>query len=201
MELGTAVFLSAVLLALVGLYAATKDRWNWKKVLLWPLAVLVGLAILTGSGVYLYSLIEARPGLQTEFWGIPVSSTEADVKFLKGEPTSSKDRVWVYKTDRSYGEPYYYIVQFAKTGKVRYVMYYGPSLEAPRLQGISGYSDQEEIVQKFGPPTHVSSSKDGLRRVLSYAAYNLAFSLEKNQVTGLGMYDGSGSPLDFIDKK
>jgi len=35
MSVGTAIFFSAVLLAFVALYIATKDRWNWKKIL-WP---------------------------------------------------------------------------------------------------------------------------------------------------------------------
>jgi len=33
MEIGTAIFLSSIVLALVGLYAVTKDRWAWRQTL------------------------------------------------------------------------------------------------------------------------------------------------------------------------
>jgi hypothetical protein len=201
MELGTAVFLSAVLLSLVGLYAATKDRWNWKKVFLWLLGVLVTLAALAGGGVYIYTLIESRPKPQTSFWNIPLNATEADVKFLKGEPTKREDVTWTYETKQVQSDPYYYVVQFEKSGKLRFVMYYGAGLYMPFVQGISSYSSQEAVVEKFGPPTYTSTSKDGLRRILSYSAYNLFFGLRQNRVESLGMYDGTGRPLQFSDDK
>jgi hypothetical protein len=38
-ELGTAIFLSALVLGVVGLYAVTKDRWNWRKIAFWSLGI------------------------------------------------------------------------------------------------------------------------------------------------------------------
>ena len=32
MEIGTGIFLAAVILGFVGLFAVTKERWNWKQI-------------------------------------------------------------------------------------------------------------------------------------------------------------------------
>jgi membrane protein YdbS with pleckstrin-like domain len=61
MELGTGILLSAVFLGTVALFIATKDRWNWKKIFLWPLGVIVGLGVVGGSIAYLYQQYEDRP--------------------------------------------------------------------------------------------------------------------------------------------
>jgi hypothetical protein len=200
MELGTAVFLSAVLLSMVGLYAATKDRWNWKKILLWPLGVIVALAVLVGGGYYTYYQIDQRPKPQTSFWGIPLNATETEVRFLKGEPTKRDGTLWVYDTDPSSRDGAWYIVRFADDGSLRYVMYSGRGSSIPYLQGISDYSSQETILEKFGKPTNVSTSKDGLKRLLSYAKYNLVFELVQNRVQALGMYDGKGEAMRYSEE-
>src|SRR5215471_21450216 len=96
MSLGTSIFLSSLVLAFVALFIATKDRWSWKKIILWPFAGL----ILIASGSWVYSTIEARPKIQTSFWDIPLGATEGDVKFLKGAPdamSKTKDKdTWEY---------------------------------------------------------------------------------------------------------
>jgi len=38
MTLGLGIFLSLLFLGTIALFIATKDRWNWKKIILWPLA-------------------------------------------------------------------------------------------------------------------------------------------------------------------
>jgi len=200
MELGTAVFLSAVLLSIVGLYAATKDRWNWKKILLWPLGVIVALAVLVGGGYYIYYQIDQGPKPQTSFWDIPLDATEAEVRFLRGEPTKRVGTLWVYETKPSYGDSFSYVVRFADDGKLRYVMYLGSGSSMPYLQGISNYSSQETILEKFGKPTNTSTSKDGLKRLLSYATYNLVFELEQNHIRALGMYNGKGTPMRYSEE-
>ena len=86
MELGTGVFLSAVFLGTVGLFIATKDRWNWKKIFLWPLAVVAGLSLVGGLVAYAYKQYEERPKVLTEFNGIRLGEQFQDVAFRHGKP-------------------------------------------------------------------------------------------------------------------
>lgn len=85
MELGTGIFLSAVFLGIVALYIATKDRWNWKKILLWPLAVVVVLSSVGGIVAYAYKKYEERPKVQVEFNGIKLGDQFQDVVFRHGK--------------------------------------------------------------------------------------------------------------------
>src|SRR3989338_323971 len=179
MSLGVAIFLSSVFVGTVALFIATKDRWNWKRIFLWPLAAL----ILIAAGLWIYNTIEQRPKVQTTFWDIRIGATEGDVKFLKGSPSDgpiNKDRdEWVYvfegstlreRTTKEWDS--IYRIRF-KTGKVYLVEYrtspnrtYGPG-----IQGIDIGDSLETITQKFGPPSHVSVSKDELSRVFSFNKY------------------------------
>ena len=194
MASGIAAFLSAVLLGLVALYATAKGHWRRKKIFLWLLGVSVVVPALAAVGTYIYLWIESQPRPQTSFWDIPLGSTASDVRFRKGKPTKTDGALWIYKTEVLYGDSLFYVVRFTESGKLWYVLYYGPGHELPSLQGITNYSSQETIVEKFGAPTYVSISKDGLRRLLSYSKYNLVFELSRNRVTALGMYDGTGPP-------
>lgn len=240
MELGTGIFLSAILLGLVWLYTATKDRWNWKKLTLWPMGILFGLAMVGGGGLYVNDWIENRPYKETGFWGIQLGASPADVKFIKGKPnTSAEDyldwitknehlkgtrdfdlrkrlyeltkesdapvrslmavapggteRTWLYSNDNER-----HIISL-RDGKVRFIIIYGDRLYLPTIQGIGLYSSPEDIVEKFGQPSYVSSSKDGLRRWFSFAKFNVAVAMEKNVVMALAVYDASTGPIIFSD--
>jgi hypothetical protein len=198
MSVGTGIFFSALFLGIVALYIATKDRWSWKKLLLWPSVALLTLGAATGGGFYVYHTWQDRPKVQQEFWGVRLRASMADLKFAKGAPTKQLDAdTWIYDagpTDRGF-----YVVRF-KNGKVRFVMYDGRSFYAPTVQGINGYSSAEQITEKFGAPSYVSRSKDKLKRTLSYDAFNVAFSVERNEIRALGIYDASEGPLKFSDE-
>ena len=102
MSLGTAIFLSAVLLSIVALFIATKDRWNWKKLVGWLFGVAAAVPIVAGVGFYVYSYIAELPKAQLSFCDIPLGATESDVKFLKGAPTEVQEQDhWIYKEAKS----------------------------------------------------------------------------------------------------
>lgn len=85
MELGTGVFLSAVFLGTVALFIATKDRWKWKKIFLWPLAVVVVLSLVGGMVGYAYKQYEERPKVPSEFKGIQLGEKFQDAIFRHGK--------------------------------------------------------------------------------------------------------------------
>lgn len=198
MEIGTGIFLSAIFLGTVALYVATKDRWNWKKILLWPLAIVLGLSVIGGAGVYINGQLEERPRKEHRLWGIQLGASIAEVKFAKGEPSQQGADIWAYLQGER-GADGIYFVRF-KDGKVRAVMYRGPAHNAPSIQRISPYSSPERLVEKFGQPSYVSRSKDELRRLYSFEKYNVVFDLEKDGIVGLGVYDSSTGPLKFSDE-
>lgn len=199
MEIGTGIFLSAIFLGTVALYVATKDRWNWKKILLWPLAIVLSLSVIGGAGIYINDQLEDRPRKEHELWGIQLGASIADVKFAKGEPSQHKDAdTWAYLKGERDADGVH-VVKF-KDGKVRAIVYYGPAHGAPSIQRISQYSSPERLAEKFGQPSYVSHSKDGLRRLYSFEKYNVVFDLEKDGIIALGVYDSSTGPLKFSDE-
>ena len=81
MSLGTGIFLAAVVIGLVMLFSATKDRWNWWKGFK---RLGIGLIVLIGIGVGIYfgfkpirELID-RPKPFQEMAGVKRGESQAD---------------------------------------------------------------------------------------------------------------------------
>ena len=87
MSIGTSIFLSVILLSLVLLFNATKDRWKWKKIILFSICGLVALCLFAIGTNWLYKTISNLLPYQDTFRDIPISASKSDVKFLKGEPS------------------------------------------------------------------------------------------------------------------
>ena len=195
MSLGLGIFLSSLFLGTVAFFIGTKDRWNWKKIILWPFAALILMAI----GLWTYSRISDRPRLQTTFWDIPLRATKTDVKFLRGAPNVlSKDQdtlQYLFEDSTGKGWDYIYRIRL-KQGKVWLVEYFAsPNRRyGPGIQGIDIGDSLEKITQKFGKPSHVSTAGDELSRVFSFNKYQLAFELKENRVIGYGVFDATIAP-------
>jgi hypothetical protein len=85
MELGTGIFLSSVFLGTIFLYVSTRDRWNWKKYFLWPLAGLFAVSLVFVGGWIAWIKYENRPAIKKELEGISLGQSLADVKFRVGK--------------------------------------------------------------------------------------------------------------------
>jgi hypothetical protein len=185
MNLGLGIFLSSLFLGSVALFIATKDRWNWKKLALWPVGILAALCV----AFYAYSLIEDRPKAEQAFWDIPLNASKSDVKFIKGEASEKEDDVWRYITrDQSGNWSTAYYVHFEED-TVWCIAFYANEFSrwAANIQGINIGDKIDVVRRKFGEPSHVSVSDDGLKRLYTYSLYNIVFELEKNEVVGLGI--------------
>lgn len=197
MELGTGIFLSAVFLGTVSLFIATKDRWNWKKIFVWPLGIVVALWMIAFAINYVYDHNENQPKKMTALWSIALGASTADVKFLKGEPTSKNGNTWVYQdginNDRAYSVGF-------RDAKVRFVMYSGPMYDAPAIKGLDEYGTLQDTEAKFGKASNVSISNDGLRRTFSFEKFNLGVEYEKGSIRSVGIYDPTTSPLAYKDE-
>jgi len=89
MELGTGIFLSALVIALVVLYGITKDRWNWRRFVKRTAVVCLGvvlLGVVAGAGVYLYKQIPTAVSRQTGYAGIRLGMSQDEVLYIKGYP-------------------------------------------------------------------------------------------------------------------
>ena len=195
MELGTGIFLSVVFLGTVVLYIATKDRWNWKKIFLWPLGVTVGFGVVGASITYLYLQYEDRPRKLTELWGVSLKDSAGDVKFKKGEPTRRPDNdLWVYRPYATIeGE---YLVYF-KNDRVISVVYFGPMHNGPSLHGVEPYDSPQKLDARLGPPSYVSRAKDELRRAYSYEKFNIVVHFAEGSMSALGIYDPTTLTFKF----
>lgn len=185
MSLGLGIFLSSIFLGWVALFIGTKDRWNWKKLTLWPVGIIAALCV----ALWAYSLIEDRPKVEHAFWDIPLNASKSDVKFIKGEASEREDDMWRYITkDQSGNWSTAYYVHFEED-KVWAISFYanGFSRWETNIQGIRIGDKIDVVRRKFGEPSHVSASNNELKRLHTYNLYNVVFELEKNEVVGLGI--------------
>lgn len=205
MSLGTGLFLSALVVSLVLLYAVTKDRWNWKRIALWGTLVPIALIAVASAVGYLLWVWNDMPRPLESFYGIALRASEQDVRFMKGEPTSkAADGTWVYDIQDSVSgkKAASYSARF-KDGKVRFVFYvpgdYHSGKEYPF--GFSDGTSLERVEAKLGKPTFVSESDDGSTRLYSYADYNAFFGFSKGVVEVYGMYDPATGPMKLAKEK
>jgi len=215
MSEGTAIFLSALVLASVILYAVTKDRWRWRigiRRLTITLLALVLLGVLTSAGVYLWRQLPVSLSKQTEYAGLRLGMTQDEVRYVKGyppivygEPDNAAEgwlpvidtknlepgkkledyREWVYE-DRSQRIS----VSFDKDQKkiVAIECYSADKLgRCPGVAGIADGSTEQEMIRTLGPPER--SRIDGVTKHVHYTKYGAYFLLTKEQVYMLGIND------------
>lgn len=198
MELGTGILFSAIFLGTIALFIATKDRWNWKKIILWPLGIVVGVAVIGGSIGYFYQQHESRPRKLNELWEISLNDSLVDVKFKKGEPTTQLDNdFWIYQPSQTSDVSY---VVYFKNNRVTSVMYFGPMYSAPYIHGVGHYDSLQELETKLGQPSFVSRSKDELRRAYSFEKFNIVVQFKAGTVSAIGIYDPATGPFRFKEE-
>jgi len=199
MNLGLSIFLSSIFLGIIVLFIATKDRWNWKKIIIRLLVGTICVGVLAVAGNFIYEKhsdyrikhkIPDSPEVMNSFWDIPLDSTQEDIKFLKGKPSEIlEDDDWVYKSDKNSSyDKYVYLIRF-KDGKIRFIVCITDESFLSGIQGISSNSSSENIINKFGEPTNISVSEDGLSRIYSFDKYHVFFTLKKNKVADYGVYN------------
>jgi hypothetical protein len=90
MDLGTGIFLSCAMLALVLLYGFTKDRWRWRKLVGRTLLVSVILAAGAAGAIaiahYWDELFPTRLTRQTQYAGLKLGISPQEVMYIKGYP-------------------------------------------------------------------------------------------------------------------
>jgi hypothetical protein len=202
MSIGDGIFLSSVLLSIVGLYVATKDRWNWKRIAKWGVALPLVAAATIALGIWGYSAYQERPVAMGDFEGMKLTSTPADIRFLKGEPLAkhSTEDQWVYDAHSGSAQPEdaVVLVKF-RDGKVRHITYWANERQIvnPHLLGFSIGSEYDSVIKTLGEPSHISTSANGLNRILSFEKFKVFYDFEQGKVRAFGVFDPSTGPMKY----
>ena len=189
MTLGLGIFLSSLFLGTVALYLATKDRWRWRRIVLWVVGCTVG-ACLAVAGFFYY---QSLPKVQTSFWDIPLGATKEDVLFIKGEPNQKNEeaKTWAFEKSKCL-----YVVAFDKN-RVKAVVAADIASDASYscllLQGIGMGNGSNRVKRVFGEPTEVIESEDGLQRIFRYQKYKVGVTLRQNKVVNYMVYEPMSS--------
>ena len=217
MDLGTGIFLSSVVLAVVFVYAITKDRWRWRRIIKRTAFICLGLIILgaaLGIGAYYWDQLPQKVGRQTEYAGLRLGMTQDEVMYVKGYPPSVlaeevQDPQWkgfytVVDTKKlekgkrvidyrhwSYEQGKHNInVTFnaARTAVVHLQCFSDDRLyRCPLIGGIRDGDSEKEVVRKLGNPT--ASKIDGVAKTLTYRDLGIEFILTKEQVYMMSISD------------
>lgn len=195
MTVGDGIFWGAMVASMVALFLGTKDRWRWKRIVGWGAGGVLGLSLLAGLGVYGYlKFVEEHPKVITEYWGIKLGSPSADVLFLKGPPDEKlADHRWVYKSEGAE-----FLVEFDQD-KVVAVLGAGERHRLPQIGNVSYYTTVAELVARYGEPSFVGVSDDGLERSYNFSKYNLLAVFNKDGMFTGGM-SATGKPRTYGKK-
>ena len=87
MTIGTAIFLSAAMFALVALFALTRDRLNWRRIAKAGLFLIAFVGLCTAAWTaYLQWPERLRP--VTEYFGARLGMPMKEITYIKGYPTN-----------------------------------------------------------------------------------------------------------------
>lgn len=206
MQIGTGVFLSAVLLSLTVLIVVTQDKWDWwgffKRTSLWAAVVLV----ITGSAFVAINYANRRPKKETALCGIHLGDSVKDVIFRFGKPDKySTDTDWHYSEserqfDGTVHDTHDVGIRF-HNGLVQFIsLSVGPEHLGTGVNSIALRDPGEMVVKVYGPDYTILSTRDGYTRIYSYPKFDIFFVLDLNQVFEMGVYDPSQGPITFVDE-
>src|ERR1700732_4366617 len=86
MTVGLGIFLSSWIVAAIILYALTRDRWNWYRIIL---TIFVGAMLLGSLAIGIFFLSDRLINIlsiQSEYAGLRLHMTMDEVKYVNGVP-------------------------------------------------------------------------------------------------------------------
>ncbi len=178
MTIGTSIFLSSLIIAILILLVITKDHWNWAMVLRRTILILLSIFLigaLTFGGYHYYNNI---PKVQNEMWGLKLGQSISDVKIIKGKPDFilEKDSIFAYIT--SYGTAKeYYALEFKNGALISIICLWRGEPILQKIQTISNHSSLSDIVKRFGKDYQIADTDSGFTRIYRYPQYHLRFNI------------------------
>jgi hypothetical protein len=185
-------------------FQSAKKPWS-----IWRIAKWGVLSLLCTFALWLIALIVAssynewhiyranRPKIQKSFCGFELGNKRDDVLFFHGKPVSNESNFmsqtrWLYEDVNYSKEKSLTVIEF-ENERIYTITYASDKsdYDTPEIMGFKQGSNYEEIIKKLGNPSLITTSKDGLERMLYYDNWNAYFVLEKAQVTFYGIYDST----------
>lgn len=185
--LGTGIFLSAVILSVVALYALTRDRISWLKALRRTLLVLIVLGSVGGGAYYAWDEYQSRPRQLEGLWGIRIGDSEADVVFRKGAPkvtcVNPADPEWkaAWYEKGDYDPVIRISYQAAKVFKL---LAYHDLWDVDLPSGMELYqgASSEAVIEHWGKPDSVEMRNENKSRVLSWPRFGIQLGFTENKL-------------------
>jgi hypothetical protein len=183
MSIGSAIFLAALVFAILYLYKITRDRWNWRRIVRRTLVATGSVATVTAlalTGVFVNENLGSRPQTQTGYADLRLGMTMAEVKYVKGNPqyameksekqTSTKWTIWKPTKDLKDNEQIEDYTAWEYPGDddtgvdvnfdiktklvVQIACFSHANMKCPTLLGIHDGMNETSIIERLGKPSH-----------------------------------------------
>jgi hypothetical protein len=185
MTIGTGIFLSTLLLVLTFIVNRTRSRWNVKK----SFIVIMAISALLFSVFITIYLIQERPQVQNELWGVKLGDTIEEVSYLKGKANTVLGKDGHYDSSFVYdSEKPKYVVSFVDNKVVSVQALFGKKHDYTKIQGVWSFGDEKSVEDKFGKPDESKLVADGSIRKYKYNKYHLVFLFKKTKIYSWGIY-------------
>lgn len=193
MQIGTALFLSALVLGFIHLFIRTRESWRWKRIAFVAFCAVVMLPMAIWGGITTYTWWDDRPKPINSYLGISPGAPHSDVVFLLGKPDQGDGSdLWLYNDNGQRGDT---LIKFEK-GRVRFIAALSGSHEP--FNGVSIGDTYQSVIERLGEPEVVSRTKDETSRLLNYPTLRMGIDVTNGVVTSINVYDGI-RPLRFMD--
>lgn len=189
------LFIGLLILSLVILFNATKDRWRWKRIATWAGATAGVLLLVFVGLVWYWTQPRTLPDDKHTLWDLRLGTTKEEVLFLKGKPTTEDGSTWSYRKDASLMQSLYF-----HGDTLTCIFLSGASFELPTVRGIEPYLSYTDASRKLGTPSRTSTNAEGTCRILSYDRLGALFEFGENKILGVGIYLPEYGGIGYIEE-
>ena len=187
MTLGTGLVWSTILILVGSSIYQISIRKKWR--LIGKIFAAVTLVIgIVAAGIWGYVYWQQQPYIVTELNSVELGMTPVEVTLTKGRPAIVLDEnkyqhVWGFKR-----------YEFSDIDTVVIFRGNDPTTMSAsaicarhdnysKLLGIGNYHTENDIIAKFGEPTHISINDKGTSKYISYKQWNVAYEITQNRVS------------------
>ncbi len=199
MTLGTGIFLSVIIIALLTLYLKTCNRWNWKKLVKrFVIVVIVLIAGITGVIIYddLKHDFANRPKILSSYENASFGMTREEIIYGFGEPQiadtqltkNNQPEVYIYTTNKGQFNESNIGITFDDNDKVDSIGCYSSyEYGCDSIFGVQIGDNEESVFKKLGPPTS-SEIVDKTQKRVIYEKYRIKLIFTKKILTFIQIY-------------
>jgi curved DNA-binding protein CbpA len=177
-----------------------KER-PWRAYLLNGIGAFFILGILGTVVFYTYENIAIRNQKITVLEGLRLGLRPVDVTLYAGQPNNFSEK------PKESEEGDYFTLNWSFIGESDYVFnkknvyhvdFWGENIESLKVNRICSnkissldvrglpyleYTNEHELIDKLGQPTHISIDKSGISKLLSYPRMNVSFEITQSKIT------------------